>query len=78
MRSSSYSIKRICGIVAVVTSLALIVAFVLSEAWFGVLLALFVGVVGMQIVMQPDEMLRAGGDDDEVVEDFQDRFRNRD
>ncbi len=68
--------KRLCGIVAVVTSLVLIVAFVLSEAWFGVLLSLFVAVVGMQIVLQPDKLLRSGKGD--VEEDFQDRMSKRD
>ena len=66
-------IKRLLGMAAVVLSIALIISFILSEAWFGVMLALFIGVVGLQIVMAPDKMLRSGEGEEE--EDFDERFR---
>jgi hypothetical protein len=59
-------LKRLCGIATVLVSLILMGLFALSEAWFGVALTLFVGVVGAQIVFQPDALLRMGGPEDDV------------
>ena len=62
-------LKRLCGLTVVLVSLALMVLFALSKAWFGVVLCLFVGLVGAQIMFQPDALLRMGGPEDDIPPD---------
>lgn len=45
---------RLCGLVVTLGSIWLIYAFVLSEAWFGVMIALFVGAAGLKATFEPD------------------------
>ena len=59
-------LKQLCGIAVVLVSIILMIAFAMSKAWFGVVLCLFVGVVGAQVVFQPDALLRMGGPEDDV------------
>jgi hypothetical protein len=45
---------QLCGVVVTLGSIWLIYAFVLSEAWFGVMIALFVGAAGLKATFEPD------------------------
>jgi len=45
---------QLCGIAVTLGSLWLIYAFVLSEAWFGVMIALFVAAAGLKATFEPD------------------------
>ena len=45
---------QLAGLLLTLASLWLIYAFVLSQAWFGVMIALFVIAVGLKATLQPD------------------------
>ncbi len=45
---------RFCGIVVTIGSLSLIYGFILSKAWFGVMIALFIAAAGLKAAVQPD------------------------
>ena len=45
---------QLVGLVVTLGSLWLIYGFVLSQAWFGVMIALFVVAVGLKATLQPD------------------------
>jgi hypothetical protein len=45
---------QLCGVVITIGSLWLIYGFVLSKAWFGVMIALFVAAAGLKAAIEPD------------------------
>ena len=45
---------QLCGVVITLGSLWLIYGFVLSQAWFGVMIALFVAAAGLKAAIEPD------------------------
>ena len=61
---------QLAGLLLTLASLWLIYAFILSQAWFGVMIALFVIAVGLKATLQPD-IIRFGRapDDDERSRD---------
>ena len=52
-------VKRSVGVIAVLISIVLIYLFVLSQAWFGVVLGLFFGACGIQAVLNPDKVFHS-------------------
>ena len=55
---------QLCGVVITIGSLWLIYGFVLSEAWFGVMIALFVAAAGLKAAIEPD-VVRFGAPENE-------------
>ena len=45
---------QLCGVVTTLGSIWLIYAFVLSAAWFGVMIALFMVAAGLKATFEPD------------------------
>lgn len=45
---------QFCGIAVTIGSLSLIYGFILSKAWFGVMIALFIAAAGLKAAVQPD------------------------
>ncbi|NKC16081.1 MAG: hypothetical protein GKR94_28925 [Gammaproteobacteria bacterium] len=58
--------KQLCGIVITSVSIGLIYVFIRSEAWFGVMIGLFLGAVGIQAIAQPERIFRAGKSENEA------------
>ena len=53
------SVKRaLAGIIAVI-GIGLVIAFVLSHAWFGVAFGGFIAILGITAFMSPDDVFRA-------------------
>ena len=57
-------LSQLCGVVITIGSLWLIYGFVLSEAWFGVMIALFVAAAGLKAAIEPD-IVRFGAPENE-------------
>jgi hypothetical protein len=75
-RTTVVNLKRfiqICGIAVTLGSLWLIYAFILSEAWFGVMIALFVAAAGLKATFEPD-IIRFGKQPD--AEDKRSKFES--
>ena len=49
---------QLCGVAVTVFCLWLIYAFILSEAWFGVGLAVFVAMAGVKVIFEPHVVTR--------------------
>jgi hypothetical protein len=52
------TVKRAIGGFIALIGLGLSIAFILSEAWFGVLLGLFIGLLGAVALVSPDDVFR--------------------
>ena len=52
-------IKQVAGGVITATAVALAVAFVLSKAWFGLMIAFMIGLLGATAMVMPDEIFRS-------------------
>ena len=55
---------RFCGVAITIGSLWLIYGFILSKAWFGVMIALFVAAAGLKAAIEPD-VVRFGAPENE-------------
>ena len=51
-------VKRLIGGVIAALGTGMIIAFVLSKSWFGVLLGLFVALLGFMALWSPDDVFR--------------------
>jgi hypothetical protein len=58
---------RLCGIVVTLFSVSVAYGFILSDAWFGVGLMVFLGMVGVKVIVEPELVTR------EKIPDDQDR-----
>jgi len=51
----SNTVKRIIGAILLAIGGGLVIAFVLSEAWFGVIFGAFIGLFGLLALMYPED-----------------------
>jgi len=52
-------LKRIAGGMVTAASISLAVAFILSKAWFGLMIAFMIGFLGVMALVMPDEIFRS-------------------